>query len=139
VRWMSIICNYSADQRVFFNENACCGHTINGCWECSLQNFLCRARRIDTKSKRYNILPALLKKEYISVDIFQDSYNTARFKFFVSCNVFSKTNSWSQSLSVLIVDNASIYNYEVNARFRDFLSLRTDLILIGLSNARRSF
>jgi transposase len=114
VRWMSTITGYRAEQVVFLDETACSGRTANRRFGWSPRGFPCRVRRINIKSKRWSILPALSQDGYIAVDMFQGSYNGDRFKSFVSCHVLPKMNPWPLPRSVIIVDNASTHNHEVD-------------------------
>ena len=113
--WMATISQYEAEHLVFLDETACNGRTPNRRWGWSPRGFPCRARRFNTNSKRWSILPALSVEGYVAVDMFQGSFTGERFKSFV---------------------NASCHDREVRSRPHGWDDV--DLIIIGTSSSRRS-
>jgi transposase len=134
--WMATISQYEAEHLVFLDETACNGRTPNRCYGWSPRGFPCRARRFNTNSKRWSILPALSVEGYLAVDVFQGSFTGERFKSFVSCHVLPRMNPWPLPQSVMICDNASCHDREVRSRPLGWDDV--GLIMIGTSSSRRS-
>ena len=133
---MATISQYEAEHLVFLDETACNGRTPNRRWGWSPRGLPCRARRFNTNSKRWSILPALSVEGYLAVDVFQVSFTGERFKSFVSCHVLPRMNPWPLPQSVMICDNASCHDREVRSRPLGWDDV--DLIMIGTSSSRRS-
>jgi hypothetical protein len=94
------------EQLIFLDESAANEHTADQRYGWSPKGFSCHVRFPCKKSRCWSILPAINLDGYMAVDIYQGSYNSARFNEFVQLCVLPQCQAgWS----VLVMDNCNIH------------------------------
>ena len=121
-----------------YRWKCCSGCIVNRRWGWSPRGFLCRVRSINIRSKKHNILSALSKDGYIVINIFQGFYILNRFEFFIFCYVLFRIYFWPLFLSVLVVDNCSIYNEQVISLFKILFSMKFNISSLEIVSAYRT-
>jgi hypothetical protein len=108
--WLQKLGKWTAEQLVFLDEsgiNAQSGERTRG-W--SERGRITRLALPFGKGENFTILPAMTFNGYIACNIYQGAVNTEKFKEFIEYDVLPRCTSFPGSRSIIIMDNASIYN-----------------------------
>ena len=97
---------WESDQLIFINKNAANEWTADWKYEWLFRDFLCHVRRSCKKSCCWSILSVINLDDYLAVNVYQKSYNAARFNEFIHLHVFSKCKS---EYNILIMNNCSTH------------------------------
>ena len=68
-------------------------------------------------SEWFSIFPTYTSEGFMNWEIFQGSFNTELFNFFIEMKVLPFCNAYPDPRSVLIMDNAPIHHSEVLSLF----------------------
>ena len=98
---------------IFINKLIINEYIINWKFEWSLIDILIIYIQSLKWFEKWSILSLYIINDFIEWDIIQDSYNTKLFNEFVRNWVISSTNPFSDSHSILMINNARIHRSDV--------------------------
>jgi hypothetical protein len=108
--WIQKLGGWTAEQLVFLDEsgiNAQSGERTRG-W--SKRGRIARLVLPFGKGENFTVLPAMTLNGYIACNIYQGAVNADKFKDFVEYDVLPRCTPFPGPRSIIIMDNASIYN-----------------------------
>ncbi len=110
---MTQLSQWTADQLVFFDKSVTNEHTKDRKYKWASVNVKTTLFTLHRRSKCWSILSAYAVKGYIAWWVIQSFFTSALFNVFVKKKVLPLCTLFSDSWSVLILDNASIYCSQV--------------------------
>ena len=110
---MTQLSQWTADQLVFLDESAANERTKDRKYGWAPVGVKATLSTFHRRSERWSILPAYAVEGYIAWRVIQGSFTSALFNAFVEEEVLPLCTSFSDSWSVLVLDNASIHCSQV--------------------------
>ena len=104
------LAQWRADQLVFLDEsgiNALSGERTHGY---GLKGKVILSKVPGKKAENFSVLPALTVDGYIACNVYQGSVNMETFTAFVEHDLLPRCTRYPGPRSVIIMDNAAIYN-----------------------------
>ena len=108
------VSQFTHEMLVFLNESAVNEHTMHRKRGWALYDISSRIIRPVKRSERWSILSIYCSDDILIRHIHQRDISEARFKWFLINEILSRCSRFSESKSMLILDNASVHHTQVN-------------------------
>src|SRR5437667_6735536 len=115
--WLDQLASWDAKQLIFLDESAANERTGDRKYGWAPVGVTPHESRLFKRSKCWSILPAYTTEGFITWEIVHGSFTAETFKEFIENKVLPFCNLFPLPRSVIVMDNAPIYQSEVDLIF----------------------